>query len=721
MTLMSILLKASIVLAVAALAQGLFARRASAATRHLIWTLTIAGVLLLPAFSAVLPSWTAVTVPLPEAAAAMSERESTAIAPAISVLTYSIPLVPAIDAAVETHTPAVAIRTSWQTIVLALYAAGVFLLLARLGLDRRVVQRLARNATPVSDPGWIRLLRECGELMDVRRPVQLLRSADETMPMAFGTRRTALLIPASADTWPDDRRRAVLLHELAHVARYDCLTQILAAVACALYWVHPGVWWAARRLRVERELACDDRVLAAGADARDYAGHLLELAYTLRMNRAPDLAVAMAGARQLEGRMLALLDATRNRATPALRGRLLGLAVLALLLVPIAAATTAVVSSRDGNESIQPIQTDERDNGQATSAPSRDDASTAGVLPGTWDLRPTRNAGLVHLQLREEDGYTGTTVEVESLGGLAPGQLAGTGPVLFNIRRDAGTFTFDGVTRNGVGAGTFWFTPSAEFSAELAKRGLGRPTAAQQRLLARGNVGFAVLDEFSAQKYARPTLAELVRLAEHGVTLSYLRDMDRVGYRLGRVERLIELRQHDVTPQFIGGLAAQGLTQLSVDDLLRARDHDVRPEYVSGLRAAGYRSLDLDALVDLRSHDIQPEYINGLRAFGYESLDLQEVVRLRSHDVSLEYVRGMVALGYERLSTDTLVRLRSHDIHPRFVQALQGLGYTRLNVDELVALRSHDVDPEEVRRANARAGRQLFVDRLTELASNDWR
>ena len=46
------------------------------------------------------------------------------------------------------------------------------------------------------------------------------------MPMAFGTRRPAILIPATADTWPEDRRRAVILHELAHVARYDCLTQI---------------------------------------------------------------------------------------------------------------------------------------------------------------------------------------------------------------------------------------------------------------------------------------------------------------------------------------------------------------------------------------------------------------------------------------------------------------------------------------------------------------
>ncbi len=83
-----------------------------------------------------------------------------------------------------------------------------------------------------------------------------------------GLRRPAVLVSDDAETWSEDRRRAVMLHELAHVRRRDSLTQTLASLATALYWPHPGVWWAARRLQVEREFACDDCVLRAGARGR---------------------------------------------------------------------------------------------------------------------------------------------------------------------------------------------------------------------------------------------------------------------------------------------------------------------------------------------------------------------------------------------------------------------------------------------------------------------
>ena len=93
----------------------------------------------------------------------------------------------------------------------------------------------------------------------------------------------------------------MLLHELAHVARFDCLAQWAACAMRAVYWMHPGAWWLVSRLRLDREFACDDLVLAAGAPPVEYARHLLDIAYTFGGGRAPALAVRMARRSQLEG------------------------------------------------------------------------------------------------------------------------------------------------------------------------------------------------------------------------------------------------------------------------------------------------------------------------------------------------------------------------------------------------------------------------------------
>jgi beta-lactamase regulating signal transducer with metallopeptidase domain len=751
MTPISMLLKASLLLAVAAIAQALLARRTSAATRHLIWTLAIAGVLLLPVAAAVLPGWTAVRMSPPKAPEAMPIFESAGPASAVPDAPDAEAGTPAAARAGVTRIATTAMAIPWSTALSALYAAGVLLLLVRLGADQVSIERLARRATAVRDPEWTRVLLECAERMNVRRPVRLLRSREQTVPMAFGIWRAAILIPAGADTWSEDRRRAVLLHELAHVARYDCLTQPMAAIACALYWIHPAVWWVARRLRIERELACDDRVLTVGTQAREYAGHLLELAYAMGRDRAPALAVTMARPKQLEGRMLAVLDAARNRTPPALRSRMAGLAIMAALLVPVAAATSTVVPAAD-DKAPPPATTADR----AFDPPAFESAQGARTtpdqerLPGTWEIRPTGQAGMVHLRLTEGDGHYGSTIDVERLAGLSPALLSGAGgPVEFSVRHDAGTFTFEGIVRSGVGAGTYTFTPSATFAAELAKRGFERPTPGDQRQLAREDIGFAFLDELTTQGYARPGLAELLRAAQHGLNFPYLREMGRLGYRLGRVEALVVQRDHGVTPEFVRGLAAQGLTRLSPDDLLQARDHGISPEYISGLNELGYRSLALDrlitlrnhgvspefireleqagfrklsleALIDVRNHGISPDYVRELRDLGYP-LTLDELTKARDHGVSAEYIREMSALGYQRLSLDSLIRLRNHGVDPSYVRELKDLGYAQLGLEDLIDLRNHGVTADRVRSANARAGTRLSVERLKAAADAGWR
>jgi hypothetical protein len=213
------------------------------------------------------------------------------------------------------------------------WAAGTAVILAPLVLGLIRLRQVTRRAVRITADDWTALAASLAGQLGLTRRVTLLRGRPGDMPMTWGLLRPMILLPHDAAAWSAERRRLVLLHELAHVQRRDCLTQLLAHVACALYWFHPLAWLAARQLRVERERACDDQVLNAGSRASDYAWHLLEIARSLRSARGiAAAAVAMARPSQLEGRLLAILDTSPSRRTlsPAVVA-LAGVAVLGLL------------------------------------------------------------------------------------------------------------------------------------------------------------------------------------------------------------------------------------------------------------------------------------------------------------------------------------------------------------------------------------------------------
>lgn len=702
---LDIIVRASALLAVAALADLVLRLRASAATRHLLWTLAIAALLAMPIASYILPEWT-VPIPIsrsfaPRAATTATAASNLMVTQAVASRTLPAPCIedgtrcepdtaPAGTStlvSVPRLTPGAAIAALY-----VVYAAGLVVLLVRLVLEPFALRRLTRASRDVTDASWRRLRDDAAAQLRVFRTVRLVRSERDVMPLTFGTIAPTIVLPASADEWTDDRRRAVLLHELAHVARRDCLVQRVAAFACALYWPHPGVWWAGKRLRVEQELACDDRVLASGAAARDYAGHLLDIAHAFRTAPAPATALGMARARQLERRLLAILDDARNRAA---LGRARGSVLVAIAIavfLPMAAVRAAIM----------PI-----DQASQTTSP----ASGAKELTGTWEVHPSRDPGQVQLTVRHGRSTNGRTMALANLERLAGTTLASASTVHFPIRREAGTFTIDGTCRNSACAGTFVFEPSATFGAELAKRGIGRPTPEDQFSLAVSDIGTAYLDTLAAAGYATPDIRTLVRAAQHGVDGEYVKDMAALGYRLGTVDVLSRLRDHGVDPEYVRGMAANGLAKLSADELVRGRDHGVDPDYVAGLAALGFRALGLDALVGARDHGVDPEYIRGMQSLGHK-LTIDGFTRTRDHGVDPEYVRGLAALGYGGLTEDALVGARDHGVDPEYVRDMASLGYKGIPIDALIRMRDHGVDPAYVRRLQQRGASNLSVDEI---------
>ena len=139
------------------------------------------------------------------------------------------------------------------------------------------LRRVARGATTVTDPAMLELARRLAAQAGVRRPVRLILSATRVVPMTWGLLRPVILLPADAGDWAEGRLTTALLHELAHVRRWDFLTQLAARAACVAYWFNPLAWLALARVRREQEHAADDFAIECGLDRHGYAVHLLAI------------------------------------------------------------------------------------------------------------------------------------------------------------------------------------------------------------------------------------------------------------------------------------------------------------------------------------------------------------------------------------------------------------------------------------------------------------
>ncbi len=227
-------------------------------------------------------------------------------------------------------------------IVAGIWLAGALLVLLRLAFGTWRVGQLARDGSRVEDGVWLSLTQRLANRLGVTRPLILLRGERLAVPVTWGIVYPAVLLPQDADTWSEERRRFVLVHEMAHVKRFDALTQLLAQISVAVFWFDPLVWIAAHQMRVEREHACDDYVLRDGTAPSLYAGELLEMVRSIGTpshdRAAPAFAaLAMARRSEFEGRMLAILDPRLDRHTLTRRGTLMTALIVALLTLPLAA------------------------------------------------------------------------------------------------------------------------------------------------------------------------------------------------------------------------------------------------------------------------------------------------------------------------------------------------------------------------------------------------
>ena len=294
--------KAVVVLALTALMAFLL-RNKSSAVRHRLWCLGICGIVVLPVISLTLPQWRLPLLPATEAVAVarptmqehhqpnthlpinaprgeqrpvpgpralvrneLAESDSMSALANGSVTGHLVPEPPS-DHTTQLREEALSARQSPSSArgwFIGVWLVGLTIVLIPFAFGLAANLWTLWRSKQIHASKWTRLVDEMAAKIRLARPVTLLETHESVLPMTWGVVHPIVLLPSESHDWSDERRRFVLLHELAHVKRIDVLFQSIARLACAFYWFNPLAWYALWRLRVERELACDDCVVASG-------------------------------------------------------------------------------------------------------------------------------------------------------------------------------------------------------------------------------------------------------------------------------------------------------------------------------------------------------------------------------------------------------------------------------------------------------------------------
>ena len=278
------------------------------AARHAAWSAVMVTMLAMPALLAVVPG---VDVPVPAIIKSGLDTIRTEAIPhqSTDVNLTQRPLKQAdvVDAraAAESKRQMARGGIGARIAILALYSAGATFFLARILMGWIFARHLVRHSTRVS----------CDN------PSTVLENAAIATPMTAGILSTCVLLPVEWHRWPDEKLRAVLAHENAHVARRDAFVALLARLNRAIFWFHPLAWWLERVVAQAAEHACDEAAVRQTGHPRRYAGMLLDMAAAVqnRGRRVSWQTLGVDGSGLLERRIARLLQEPEMARMSALR------------------------------------------------------------------------------------------------------------------------------------------------------------------------------------------------------------------------------------------------------------------------------------------------------------------------------------------------------------------------------------------------------------------
>ncbi|HLJ25595.1 MAG TPA: M56 and DUF3738 domain-containing protein [Candidatus Angelobacter sp.] len=215
-------------------------------------------------------------------------------------------------------------------ILAAAWLCGLVVVLLAWCLRRRRISAVMRDAAPLREARELEALRRLESKAGIRHTLEMRLSRASLEPGIFGIFRPVLLWPQGiSERLGDEHLEAILAHELWHVRRRDNLAAATHMLVEAIFWFHPLVWWLGARLVEERELACDEGVLALGSRPQVYAESILKTCEFCV--EAPLACVSGVTGADLKKRVVRIM--TQNLAEKLSLGRKLVLAVMGAVAI----------------------------------------------------------------------------------------------------------------------------------------------------------------------------------------------------------------------------------------------------------------------------------------------------------------------------------------------------------------------------------------------------
>lgn len=449
---------------------------------------------------------------------------------------------------------------------------------------------LARARRGEIEPLSEEMYRQCLELqrrMGLNRRVRYGHGRWLDAPAVLGWFRPVVLVTTQAMTGLTPQQlQAIIAHELAHVRRYDAFVNLFQVGVEMLLFYHPAVWWVSRRIRVEREVCCDQEALAACGEPVSYARALTLME---EWRAVPSLAMA-ANRGPLTERVLRLLGmqgtSVRSRAAGA------GVSVLGAAVALFAGYVfVAAAQAAQDAEPAQPAQP------ALPTIPATD--SPASIAPPAPRSAPQPQAAPAPRAAPEPKAAPATVYESQVVPALA---------AVPELQAAA----------------------AAESNAVAEPRSRIAQAASAQRET-KGSAKPSYIEGLAAAGISNPTVEELIAMKMQGITPAYVEAMRSTQMRID-IDHLIAMRSNGVTPAYVSEMR-QVVTDVGAEQIIAMRVHGVTPKFVRELAEAGLEVRAANEVIAAKVQGITPELIKSAVEHGFKGLTLHKLLALQHADV----------------------------------------------------------------------------------------